>query len=258
MVGAGRQDVARRQRMDRADPLDAARNVVRHIVGVEVLAQHAVDPEHDLQVLRVCNLVGGHEVGADRRKGLARLHLEEAVVRGHEAARRAVDEVDVAEDVAHRVLGTDLVGVLADDDSDLGLALEDRRRDVGQDHRVAGADDRARRLVEGVDRRGLLQRAVFHVVDGHAVDVARLRQRRADADFRDGHARPARDRLLQARAVGIEPLDQAVDQVVRAGVRDLLHLRRHVDHGGVVLENAELEIIEIEQLHSDLPSAMRV
>src|SRR5438034_7330797 len=43
--------------------------------------------------------------------------------------------------------------------------------DVGKHHRVLGADDRARRLVERVDGRRLAPRSVFHVVHGHALDV---------------------------------------------------------------------------------------
>ena len=45
-----------------------------------------------------------------------------------QAARRAVDEVDVAEDVVHRVGGLHVAGALADDQRHFGLALEDRRR----------------------------------------------------------------------------------------------------------------------------------
>src|SRR4029077_13211213 len=41
VIGAGGEDVTRLQRMDRRDPLDAARDLVRHVVGVVVLAQHA-------------------------------------------------------------------------------------------------------------------------------------------------------------------------------------------------------------------------
>src|SRR5215470_10845801 len=36
VVGAGREDVARLEGVDRRDPLDAARDLVRHIAGVEV------------------------------------------------------------------------------------------------------------------------------------------------------------------------------------------------------------------------------
>ena len=82
MVGAGGEDVARLQRVDGGDPLDAARDLVRHVVGVEVLLQLAVDPQLDLQLLRIRDLVGGDQIRADRRERVARLHLEEALPGG--------------------------------------------------------------------------------------------------------------------------------------------------------------------------------
>ena len=63
-------------------------------------------------------------------------------MRRRQAAGRAVDEVDVAEDVVHRLGGGDVRGALADDQRQLCLALENRRGNVGQHHRVAVADDR--------------------------------------------------------------------------------------------------------------------
>ena len=63
----------------------------------------------------------------------------------------------VAEDVVHRVGGADVAGLLADDDGQLGLALEDRGRHVGQHHRVAVADDRARRLWKALIGAGALR-----------------------------------------------------------------------------------------------------
>src|SRR5262249_38377006 len=77
-------------------------------------------------------------------------------------------------------------------------------------------------------------------------------QRRADADAGERNALAARGRLLQARTILGKTLDQAVDQIVRTGVRNRLHQRRHVDHG-VALDRAELEVIEIRELHVDLP-----
>src|SRR5262245_54860440 len=41
VVGTGREHVAGLERVDRADPLDAARDVVRHVAGVEVLLERA-------------------------------------------------------------------------------------------------------------------------------------------------------------------------------------------------------------------------
>ena len=52
MVGAGRQDVARQQRVDRRHPLDAAGDLVRHVVGVELLHHSAVVGQHDRELMR--------------------------------------------------------------------------------------------------------------------------------------------------------------------------------------------------------------
>ena len=65
-------------------------------------------------------------------------------------------------------------------------------------------------------------------------------------------------RLLRACLVFAEALDQAADEVMRAGVRDVAHDVHHVDHGVVALQHAELEIVEEEQLHvSVLPGMVR-
>ena len=87
------------------------------------------------------DLVGGDDVRPDRRERVARLHLVEHVAGRRQAARRAVDEIDVAEDVVIASAALTLRGALADHQRHLGLALEDRRRHVGQHHRVAVADD---------------------------------------------------------------------------------------------------------------------
>src|SRR5262245_20373539 len=47
MVGAGGQDVAGFEGVNRGDPLDAAGDLVGHVVGVEVLHQGTVVPELD-------------------------------------------------------------------------------------------------------------------------------------------------------------------------------------------------------------------
>ncbi len=59
MIGAGGHDVAGLECMDGGQPLDAARNLVRHVVGVEVLLQFAVDPQFDLQLVRIRDFIGG-------------------------------------------------------------------------------------------------------------------------------------------------------------------------------------------------------
>src|SRR6266571_4851540 len=75
VVGARGKDVAGLQRVNGADPLDAPRNLVRHVARVEVLLERFVHPEPHLEPVRVAHLVGGHQIGAHRREGIARLHL---------------------------------------------------------------------------------------------------------------------------------------------------------------------------------------
>ena len=48
---------------------------------------------------------------------------------------------------------------------------------------------------------------------------------------------PAAGSLLQRAAVIREALDQTADQVVRPGVRDVLHHLRHV-HDGIAVQHA--------------------
>src|SRR4029079_4251065 len=87
-----------------------------------------------------------------------------------------------------------------------------------------------------------------HVVDRHAVDGARARHRRTDADTGDRHPCAFRNRSLEPRLVAAPTFDQPVHAIARAGVRDILDLGTDIDHG-VALQYAELEIIEMEQLH---------
>ena len=81
MIGAGCENVAGLQRVDRRDPFDTARNLVRHVVSVEILHHSAIVRESNLQLVWVLDLVGGHNVWADRGEGVTRLHLIEDVGR---------------------------------------------------------------------------------------------------------------------------------------------------------------------------------
>ena len=71
MICARRQNIARVEGMDGGDPLNAARNFVRHVVGIEVLIDRAVIGERDLQLMRIFDLVLGDDVWADRRERVA-------------------------------------------------------------------------------------------------------------------------------------------------------------------------------------------
>ena len=173
---------------------------------------------------------------------------EEDIARRRQAAGRAVDEAGVAEDVLESVGRGHARRALADDQRHLGLALEDRGRGIGQHHSVAIADHRGRRLVEGVDGGLLRQGAVFHVVDGHADDVAGLGHRRAQLHARHRHAFAVSRGLLDLGLVGIPFGDQADDQVPRVEMRDILHRVGDVDDV-VALDDAQAIVVEIAKLH---------
>jgi len=252
MIGPRGENVTRLEGVDGGDPLDAAGDLVGHVVGVEVLLQLAVDPQAHLEVEGIGHLVGGDDVGAHGREGVTRLHLVEGIAGGGQPARRAVDEVGVAEDVAHGLLRLDARGALAHDEGHLGLALKDGGGHVREDHGVAVADDRARRLVEGVDGGGLGAGAVLHVVHGHAHDIRGPGEGRADAYPTEGRASGLGHRLFEPRAVSAEPGDEATDEVMRSGVGHALHLGGDVEDG-IPLEHAQLEIVEEQELHWSLP-----
>src|SRR5581483_1530321 len=110
VVGAAGEHVAGLERMDRAHPLDAARNFVRHVAGIVVLHQHAVVPQAHLKTVRILDFVGGDEIRTHGPEGRARLHLIKRISRRRQAARRAVDEIDVAENVIHRPRRRNILG----------------------------------------------------------------------------------------------------------------------------------------------------
>jgi hypothetical protein len=68
-------------------------------------------------------------------------------------------------------------------------------------------------------------------------------RRAPDAHRLERHACTLGGGVFELFAVIAEALDQADDQIVRTGMRNVLHHRRHVNHA-VALEDAELEIIE--------------
>src|SRR3546814_6902424 len=87
-------------------------------------------PEADADVVRVRNLVGRDDAGAHRREGLARLALKERVAVRRQAARRPVEEGDIAEDVRHGVGGRHVARPLDDDHRDPGLRSEEHTSEL--------------------------------------------------------------------------------------------------------------------------------
>jgi len=102
---------------------------------------------------------------------------------------------------------------------------------------------------------GLLrQRAVFHVVHGHADDVARLRDWRAQLDSGDRHSLARGGGLLDLALVLVPAGDQADHEVPRLQVRDVLHGIGDVDDL-VALDDAQPVVVEIAKLHFFSPSS---
>src|SRR3989442_1061118 len=99
VVGARGKDITGLERMDGADPLDAPRNLVRHVARVEVLLERFVHPEPHLEPVRVAHLVGGRQIRAHRREGVARLHLVEGVAPREGPPLLPDEEVHVPENV---------------------------------------------------------------------------------------------------------------------------------------------------------------
>src|SRR3954454_8064180 len=108
------------------------------------------------------------------------------------------------------------------------------------------SDNRARRLVKGVDRRRGAALAVFHVVDRHAVDGAGSRHRRTDAYARHRYGGTAPDRRLKPRLVAVPTFDQSIHQITRTRMRDVFDVGTYI-HNRVADQNAQLEIVKMKQ-----------
>ena len=142
---AGDDDHARPQREARREEMDELRAGPDHFSRCARLPEIAVDAGLELELLRIGNLVRGDDARPQRGAGIERFAAAEvvphasfggppdlAVARGH-----VVDD-GVAEHVIERRRGRDMPAGLADDDGQLGLAIEL----LGQRGVV---DDRARR-----------------------------------------------------------------------------------------------------------------
>src|SRR5689334_25155001 len=85
MIGSTGEHITRLERVNRADPLDTARNFMRHIAGIVILHQRAVVPKSHLKPVRVVYFVSGNQIWAHGTKGGARLHLVKGVAGGRPA-----------------------------------------------------------------------------------------------------------------------------------------------------------------------------
>ena len=103
---------------------DQLRHAEDHGLGAAVLVAVAVDLEPHVEVLRVGDLVRGHQPGADRAEGVAALALVPlAAALDLEVALGDVVDDAIAGDVVHRVGFGDVAGLLADDDAEFDFPV---------------------------------------------------------------------------------------------------------------------------------------
>src|SRR6202042_1078712 len=131
--GAGGDDVARLEGRGGAEPFDDLVGVVRHFLGIGVLAGLVVDPGLDPDVFVAASFIGGDQPGTGREESVPALGPHDL-----EQDRRAefpalpVHEVPCADVVDDHVSGNVLGGLacgnpaagLADDDGPLGFLVE--------------------------------------------------------------------------------------------------------------------------------------
>src|SRR6266850_7780581 len=129
VVRAARDEVARVERHDGRGELDQLRDLVLHVVGVVVVPELAVDPELDVDVVGIRDLVERGDAGADGRERVERLAEPAAGFPGAPAlaARRDVDHAGIAKDGGSPVVALDQLGRSLDDQRQLGLVHEDPR-----------------------------------------------------------------------------------------------------------------------------------
>ena len=79
-----------------------------HVAGIEVLLEFFVNPQPNLEVVYVGNLVLGDDNRAHGGEGFPGLHLVESVSGRLKPTSGPVDEVHVTEDVVEGVVGADV------------------------------------------------------------------------------------------------------------------------------------------------------
>ncbi len=183
-----------------------------HVVGAVVVAELAVVPEADVQIVGIFDLIGGGDARAEGCEGVEGL-AEPARWRpgrpgeASVASRRDVDHAGVAEHRLPPVLGLHPFGRPLDHQRQLGLVHEHPGLgELRQLDRVARPDHRVRVLHEHVERTWLAL-GVLPIVGDAGEDLAGSGQGRPQPHplQRDGLALALRP--LERRAQALEPVD---------------------------------------------------
>ena len=124
---AGGDDRAGQQRERRRRCAISSQQLVIICLCRRVLAQVVVDPRADLQVVRIGDLVGGHQPWPDRAVRVPRLAHRHRRRRALPIAHRHVVDDQVAGDDVGRRRPLDVAAARADDDAELALVVDPRR-----------------------------------------------------------------------------------------------------------------------------------
>ena len=140
-----------------------------HVARVVVLSHLAVDPQLDVQVLSVLNLVCSDE-SPDRggRRCPRTFPKRSCCRRWGSRPRRHVHKIQIAENVTGCLLRRHVRRRLADHETKLSFVVEMGNRRVGKLYRVPVANDCARRLQERLPVSRERQLAVLEIVARHA------------------------------------------------------------------------------------------
>src|SRR5262245_35217248 len=231
---AGDDDVARLHDEElRAIP-DQVLDPEDHRLGVAALTPLAIDVEPHLEVLRILDLVPGHEPRPNRAEGLAALALVPLPARtvDLEGALGYVVRQEIPRDRTHRLVAIEIARALADHDAELDLVIK-LGRFLRNERVVVRPADRGRRLVE--DDRLLRDRhagfgGVVGIVQSDRNEVAHI----ADAGPEPRLARH-RFQLLQ-----VSLLDLGEAAGCQHGAVDIRHHPRQVADFSVSIDNAGL------------------
>ena len=190
---------------------------IDHLVGVAVLPGLAVDLRPQTQLLRIGDLVAGHEPGTEGREGVAGLALRPLA--GAPELEVALAHV-VADAVAGDVVeGVGLVHVLArhaDDGGEFDLVVGPFGT-PGNDDRIVGAADRARGFHEQHRLRRHFEtrlRRVIGIVEADGHDLA-------DAGHGRSQSRVSADLEQRGGVKRRQPRDALREQDVAGDVIDL-------------------------------------
>ena len=266
VVGAAHEQVAGLQGHNAGHGGDELGDAVLHVAGAVVVADLPVHPVLDVEIVRVRDLVRGHDPGADGVEGIEALaeiarHPRPLAGDGADAGpaeprrpRGHVDARKVAEDVVHGLGLRDPRRLLADDESQLCLVVEYAGLERWEDDGVIGADDGVRGLEEQAEGSSDAACHGLHVVPLAHECLAGPRYGRAKADLVQGDSLAALRRLLQLGLEEGEVADDVLQQKLRRAPLERPHDAANVHHSSVG-NHAWTKVVVESQLHGPLLSS---